>query len=275
MRREVVRTNHDEMGHFGTDKTLERIKQSYWFPRMREYVEKYITSCVSCLYHKKPRGKKEGFLNPIEKIAIPFHTIHADHLGPFNNSCGKKYILAIVDSFTKFIIIRAVRDTKTSPVVKCLKELITVYGVPNRIITDRGTAFTSANFRNFCNEINVKHIMNAVATPRANGQVERYNSTILAALSTTIKKEKEWAKNIEKVQFSLNNTINSSTGVTPSQVLMGYQPRSTADALLTNEIQPETPTVANLTELREHVADKISKQQQKRGRKLPLTPWTI
>lgn len=65
-------------------------------------------------------------------------------------------------------------------------------GVPRRIITDRGSCYTSKQFEDFCKELNVKHVLNATATQRANVQVERYNQTILASLSTSIEDEERW-----------------------------------------------------------------------------------
>jgi len=81
MQQQVVRAAHDETGHFAAEKTLQQLSQHYWFPRMRQYVEKYIKCCILCLFAKKPSGKKEGYLHPIPKVDQPFHTIHVDHLG--------------------------------------------------------------------------------------------------------------------------------------------------------------------------------------------------
>lgn len=57
---------------------------------------------------------KSGHFFPIEKICIPFHTIHIDHLGPFVRSKnGNTHILTIVDGFTKYVFVRAVKNMKT------------------------------------------------------------------------------------------------------------------------------------------------------------------
>lgn len=72
-------------------------------------------------------------------------------------------------------------DRATS--VRVIKEHISYFGVPIRLITDKGTSFTSKIFQEFITSFGIQHIVNAVATPRANGQVERFNRTILDALS--------------------------------------------------------------------------------------------
>lgn len=262
MRREVLRANHDELGHFSVEKTIQKLLENYWFPNMRQYVQKYIATCIRCLYHKKPKGKKEGYLNPIPKGNIPFDTLHMDHLGPFNTSSGgKKYILVIVDGFTKFTFLHAVKDTKTAPVIKFLKQIFMTYGVPARMITDRGTAFTSRNFGNFCQERGINHIQNAVATPRANGQVERFNSTVLSALSTSVSEERQWEKKLPEIQFAINNTVNSTTGKSASQLLMGYQPRHSADSILTLEVGRSGTSTQHLQQMREEVESKVKERQ--------------
>uniref|UniRef100_V5GUH8 Integrase catalytic domain-containing protein n=1 Tax=Anoplophora glabripennis TaxID=217634 RepID=V5GUH8_ANOGL len=119
-----------------------------------------------------------------KKITVPYHTMHNDHLGPFIKSKkGNTQLLVMVDGFTKFTILEPVRNTKTKHVVKCMQVIIDIFGVPMRIISDRGTTFMSHRFRQFCLDLGIKHIQNAVATPRANRQCERVNCTVLGALA--------------------------------------------------------------------------------------------
>lgn len=104
-----VRLNHDNAGHFG--KTLSRIQESFWFPKMRRFTKKYMSACLECAHHKAPGGPKEGLLHVIPKIEIPFHTLHADHLGPFVRSKrGNAYLLTIMDAFLQKV------SSKTSPI---------------------------------------------------------------------------------------------------------------------------------------------------------------
>lgn len=124
VRWQIVRMNHDNNGHFGFEKTYDRIKRVYWFKGMKKFVQKYCKSCLQCAHNKLPSGPKEGFLHPIEKINKPFDTLHADHCGPFPMSKKKnQYVLAIIDSFTKYIYIKPVRDCKSKTSIQVFKEL--------------------------------------------------------------------------------------------------------------------------------------------------------
>lgn len=226
MRQHMVRAAHDEMGHFGVEKTLHRLCQHYWFPRMRAYVEKYIKCCISCLYIKKATGPKEGYLHPLEKVAVPFYMIHIDHIGPFPKSRhGKEYLITLVDSFTKFVVLKAVKSTATKFVIVFLLETFSAYGLPARLVCDQGSSFTSKLFKNFCTEKKIKVTFNAVATPSANGQNERFNRTILSALLTSTPDEDRWDEQVPKIQFAINTAISKATGKTPFEMLFGYQPR--------------------------------------------------
>lgn len=113
MRNQVVRAAHDEHGHFGIEKTLHRLSDHYWFPRMQKYVEQYISCCIPCLFNKRASGRREGFLNLMPKEPTPFHAFHIDHLGPFPKSRrGNVHLIVGIDAFTKFAFLKAVKSTK-------------------------------------------------------------------------------------------------------------------------------------------------------------------
>lgn len=63
---------HDGSEHPGSKKTVKAISKKYWFSQMKGFVTIYVNSCISCLCSKIPRGKRRGFLYPIEKPAQPF-----------------------------------------------------------------------------------------------------------------------------------------------------------------------------------------------------------
>ncbi|XP_026743332.1 uncharacterized protein K02A2.6-like [Trichoplusia ni] len=209
---------------------------------------------------------KSGQLYPIQKVSIPFHTIHIDHLGPFVKSKnGNAYILTLVDGFTKYLFVRAVKDTKTKTTVKVLLNVFYDFGLPSRIISDRGTSFTSAAFKSFCDTHGIKHVLNAVACPRANGQAERYNQTILSSLAkySDGEDERNWDMSLGKIQWGINNSINSTTQKTATEALFGTRLRDGLSNLLdvNNELNP------NLTEVRQEVLANIESSQAKQKQK--------
>lgn len=265
VRWQICRLCHDEMGHFSLEKTLRKIRENYWFAGMQRFVRKYISSCLKCQYYKRKGGKPEGMLHPIEKVAVPFHTLHLDHVGPFvTSSRGKKFLLVIVDAFTKFLVIEPVKNTTTRYVTKTLLNFMYLFGAPIRVITDRGSAFTSNTFKTFCETYGIKHTLNAVATPRANGQCERYNRIVLESLATTAAGDDEhkWDLYVKQVQSALNCTYSKSIGVSPLEALAGYKPRHVAESCLLQEIEANLSRV-DLDQLRTTIKGRISEDQKK------------
>lgn len=264
---QVLRMNHDDIGHFGFEKTLNRLKSTFWFPKMRRFTKKYVAACLECAHHKTPGGPKEGTLHPIPKLEKPFHTLHADHLGPFVRSKkGNMYLLVIIDAFTKFINIRAVKDTKSVTAIKVFKEHFSYFGVPSRLITDRGTCFTSTKFKDFVAKLKFKHILNAVATPRANGQVERFNRTICDALSTRChhKNDNLWDEYIGDIQLGINTTVNKTTKKSPSELLFGFRLMNGSESMLSDVINDISDRLSgdDLMQLRSEARERIEKHQE-------------
>lgn len=206
---------------------------------MTRFIRKYVNSCLDCLYKRSQYGRPEGELHPIEKVPEPLHTVHVDHLGPFCKSrSGNNYLLLIVDSFTKFTWAVPVRTTKAGEVIKALMNIFSLFGFPKRIVSDSGSCFKSKAFKQFCLENQIKHIVNAVACPRANGQVERYNRTLLDSLNTSVEDERDWDTSVPQITWGLNNLQNASTGFTPYR-LMFRASRSRYQGMGSNNIDDE------------------------------------
>jgi len=120
----------------------------------------------------------------------------------------------------------ATRSTGTAEVLDRLKKQAAIFGNPRRIISDRGTAFTSKEFETYCEEENIEHILITIGVPRGNGQVESVNQTLTSVLmKLTTPNSPEWLKYLMKVQQYLNSLPHGSIGSTPFNVLFGTNMR--------------------------------------------------
>uniref|UniRef100_A0A1Y1N9N6 Integrase catalytic domain-containing protein n=1 Tax=Photinus pyralis TaxID=7054 RepID=A0A1Y1N9N6_PHOPY len=189
--------------------------------------------------NKIPGGKRPGQLHPIPPPSRPFARIHIDHVGPFiKSSAGNMYILVIVDALTKFVKLFAMSSTKTAPTVNAIELFMTQFGIPRRLISDRGTCFTSELFKDFIDRNGIQHILNSTQWPRANGQVERVNQTLVPVIMSAMDNETEWDIKIPEVERNLNITPNKVTRKTPFEALYGFLPRFT-DGPLSNLVEEE------------------------------------
>lgn len=224
MQYEIIRRNH-ERGHFGVVKTEELIKREYFIDNLAEKIRKVIKNCVECILISHKSGKKEGHLHPIDKGDVPLSTYHIDHLGPMTSTSKQyKYILTVVDAYTKFTWIYPLKTLTTEETLEKLRQQQQVFGAPDRIITDRNAAFTSNNFQDYCRKENITLHTITTGQPRGNGQVERTHQIIVAVLSKLSADDPtKWYRYVSKVQRCLNGTFQRSIRMTPFELLFGVK----------------------------------------------------
>jgi len=263
-RSQITRLCHNNVGHPAVENTLERLRRHYWFPYMKRYVKGFVGSCLDCLYNKVPGGQRQGKLHAIDKIGVPFHTVHVDHLGPFiKGKLNNVYLFVLVDGFTKFSILRPTKNVKSSTTTKLMEDIIAIFGPMVKIVSDRGTAFTGKEFEQMCKARNIIHVRNATATPRANGQCERLNRTILSMLTTTCKEEDDWDKVIGRIQWSINNAFNKATKSTPFTLMFGFIPRTYDGDAVQDEVLSTQNNACDILQLRARALESIVAEQKK------------
>lgn len=261
----VMRLVHEKYGHVGIEKCIMQIQKNYWFPYMREKLNKFIRNCLKCIYYSPDSRSNRRNLYSIKKVPEPFHTIHIDHFGPLPSLKSKrKHVLAVVDSFTKFVKLYAVNGTSTKESWCALKKYFEAYSRPVRIYSDKGTCFTSAEFKRCLEEFNIKHVEASVASPQSNGQVERVNRVLktMTAKMTEPIDHSDWVKQLSNVEFSLNNTVHCTTKQTPSKMLFGVEQRGENIDELTEYLQDcYGEEYKNLNEIRSQAQEAIQKSQ--------------
>lgn len=255
MRKSIVVQNHDLVGHFSVDRTIARITERYWFPRMKNYVRRHISSCLTCMISKVPAGKQPGLLNPIPPTKRPFQRIHIDNVGPFvKTSRGYEHIMVIVDSLTRFVTLYPLKSTNSSGIIRCLEDFVLKYGAPAVLVCDRGTCFTSHSFKQFCDEKGIQLVLNSPRHPQANGMVERVNRTLIPVIQAEMKAENKWDQCLKKVQWDLNTSVNKTTRQTPYKLLYGYNPTWENDPNIQDTYNTEEIELEKLrSDSREHI----------------------
>ncbi|GBO32305.1 Transposon Tf2-8 polyprotein [Araneus ventricosus] len=265
MQTEIIKLAH-EKGHFSAAKTEGVVKQEFFIPNLSKQVQNVIVNCVPCILNNKKSGKKDGFLNPIPKEDVPLSTYHVDFIGPLP-STNKKYqhILTIVDAFTKFTWLYPVKSTSAEDALDKLKVQQKTFGNPKRIITDRGSAFTSKAFGDYYTNENIQHFQITTGVPRGNGQVERIHRTLIPVLTKlSIADSTKWFKFVDPLQRILNSTFNRSTKWSPFELLIGVTMRNKEDLHLTDLLMEELQEQRD--ELRQDAKKNIQKIQAENKR---------
>jgi hypothetical protein len=144
-----------------------------------------------------------------------------DSVGPFRTTPGGyKHILVAVNKFTKSIEIRPVTKVTSEEAAKFIQDITRLFGVPNRIITNLGTASTGSAFWDFCQDNMIDVYYSSVAHTWCNGQVERANGMVLQALKECIFDDTSnytswWLAELPHVIWGPRIQVSSSTGFLP------------------------------------------------------------
>lgn len=240
MQKQVVQLEHNK-GHFGINKTEAMVKQQFWFPHIRKTVENVLSNCVPCILSSRKTGKQEGYLHPIPKGDVPLDTYHIDFLGPLpSTNKNYKYIFTVVDAFTKFLWIYPVKSTSSKDALEKLKLQQITFGNPNRIISDRGSAFTSTDFKKFCEDEKIELITTTTGQPRGNGQVEKFHGTLIPVITKlSLDDPDKWFRHVPAVQRVINSTVSSATCFSPFELLTGVKMKSKDDLNIIKILEEE------------------------------------
>jgi transposase InsO family protein len=173
-----------------------------------------------------------------------------DILSPFPRAQGGyRYLYVAIDKFTKSV--EPVCTIPARSTVKFIDGLVRRFGVPNRIITNNGSQFTSGLFQEYCASAGIKICFTSVAYPRSNGQAKHANAEVLKGLKTrsfNAKLEacnKKWLDNLQSILWSIRTTDTKPTGETPFFLVYG------AEAVLPTDVKFGSPRVLAFNEVRQ------------------------
>lgn len=162
-------------GHQGIVKTKAFARTFVWWPGLDLEVEQLCKECETCqLEQKKPQ---HALLHPWEFPDESRKRIHRDFAGPFLNN----RFMIVVDSYTKWLEVRMSQITSQGTVTR-LKRLFASYRLPEQIVTDNATTFTSEVFQTFVGQNGILHTTSAPGHLATNGLAERYVQTFRSGM---------------------------------------------------------------------------------------------
>ena len=130
----------------------------------------------------KPRFHKATPSNLI-KATLPFERLNIDFKGPLPSVTDNRYMLTVVDEFSRFPFAFPCADMTSATVIKCLCQLFAIFGMPSYIHSDRGSSFKSEELKRFLHGRGIATSRTTGFNPQGNGLVERYNGIIWKAVT--------------------------------------------------------------------------------------------
>jgi hypothetical protein len=226
LRDKILHDYHDSPvhGHQGTEKTLERITQNYYWPGLRTSVEKYINTCDLCWKSKSQRHAPYGQLQPMSTPEVPWETIAWDFVvklpkskEPLSNAIYDS-IWVICDKLTKWAYFIPYKESSGPEELayEFMKTVYSTHGMPKNIITDRAQLFLDKFWQTFSSKLGLKSKMSSAYHPETDGQTERLNQTLEQYLRCFVSyQQNDWVRYLPLAQFTYNTSKHSITKSTP------------------------------------------------------------
>ncbi|GJY39624.1 reverse transcriptase domain-containing protein, partial [Tanacetum coccineum] len=157
--------NGPTWGHHGANYNAKKVFDSgFYWPTIYRDAHGMVKSCDSCQRQGKILQKDKMPQNAIQVCEI-FDVWGIDIMGPFLSSRGNKYILMVVDYFSKWVEAKALPTNDARGVVKILKSLFARFGTPRAIISDHGTHFCNDQFAKVMLKYGVTHRLSTAYHP--------------------------------------------------------------------------------------------------------------
>ena len=245
LRQRVVELAHE--GHQGIVKMKERLRSKVWWPGIDKDAGQKCRECYGCQL-----VTKETITPPVKTTRMPerpWQDVALDLLGPMPTG---EYLLVLVDYFSRWVEVDVIKSTTSAVIIKCLDKQFSRYGVPSTLRTDNGPNLVSAEMEGYLEEMGIKHRLTTPLWPRANGEVERQNRSLLKAMRVAHAEKRDWRLELNKFLLAYRSTPHVTTGKSPAELLYGRK----MSTKLPEVADLEEPENLGYQQARDHDAEK-------------------
>jgi len=255
LRRTIMEVEHDSKiaGHFGTYKTIGRVRANFYWPKIDENITQYVRSCDVCQRNKVIRHKKFGLLEPLEVPMRPWTAISMDFIVGLPKSDGYTKMWVIVDSFSKmalFIPLRTEEHIKELALM-FVKEIWCLHGLPESIVSHRDTRFTSKFWTSLKQLLQVKLNLSTACHPESDGQTERVNQTLEQYVRSYCSyQQDDWVSLLPFAEHVYNTSMSESTKASHFEINYGFSPHTQWSGIVSDNkgIPPDSELVVKVWE---------------------------
>ena len=267
LKQKVLHQAHNipSAGHQGYHKTLSRLKQEAYWPGMASDVQQYCQECEICQRSKLPSPVRAPLVNT--PIGNPWEMLAVDILEVPVSRNNHRYLLVIMDYFTKWADAIPLRDQKATTIADAVIKVCSSFGMPDILHSDQGRNFESTLFHQLLQAFGIHKTRTTAYHPQGDGMVERFNRSLLQLLRCYVESEDDWERYLPLVLYAYRTAQHSSTGASPFQLMFG-RPSQSSPFCQPTAFDPNTYSAqlqAKLASLQDFVHTNISAsaQQQK------------
>ena len=220
---------HD--GHPGINQMKRLARCHFWWPLMDSAIENCARVCERCQANRaaQPEVSPQPWVFPKR----PWSRVHVD----FAEQEGRQ-LLIVVCAYSKWCDVFVCNAASSSEAIEKLRESFSSKGLPAVLVSDRGPAFTSAEFKHFMKKNKILHKFSPPLHPASNGQAEALVKVVKSGISR--REEGTLMTRISRFLFRYRNTPHSCTGRSPAELMLGRPMRCHMDQLhpdLTSEVE--------------------------------------
>lgn len=189
---------------------------------MKDMVDEILSQCEICAENNARKGIKPC-IGHIPVPEGPFKHLVIDYVDMLKPVQGKRYMLVIIDRFSRWVEAVPSKTLGADTVIKFLtREVIPRFGIPSEISSDNGSAFVQKVVKGILQKLQIKQRLGSVYHPQSQGMVERINATLKAKLRKICATTKlNWVDALPLALMSYRMQMHKSTHLTPHEMLTG------------------------------------------------------
>ena len=225
-REQILKESHNSPmgGHMGIDKTFERIRKDYFWPRMFVDVAEYVRSSVVCQKTKVSQQRAVGLLGD-RILEYPWCTVATDVMEFPRSRSGCTHLVVYQDLFTKWIELEPIRAATGKNIKSTFDDLIlTRWGAPRILLSDNGKEYINKLMQSMAKDYGIYHAQTPPYHAQAN-PTERVNRSLKTMIVAFLGQDhRDWDLHVKEFRFAYNTATHSTTKYTPAFLNFGREP---------------------------------------------------
>ncbi|KAK0150479.1 Pro-Pol polyprotein [Merluccius polli] len=238
---------HNDSGHLGFERTIQTIRERFYWSRMFQEIKAWCEQCERCCLRKTPTSTVRAPLVsihtsvPMELICIDFLSLekskggieNESHLGGVWPDEPCHNVLIVTDHFSRYAQAYPTKDQKAGTVARVLwRNFFCRFGFPAKLHADQGHNFESAVVKELCKCTGIIKTHTMPYHPQGNRTTKRFNRTIMNMLGTLEPHMKPRChEQVDAMTHAYNCSQHDSTGYSPYYLMFGRHPRLPVDLI--------------------------------------------
>lgn len=218
--------------HLMYDKIVDNLVDRFYWPTMKSDLKEFIQNCDTC---QKTTVSKHKQIAPLQPILPnrPLELVTSDILGPLKETPrNNKYVLSIIDHFTKFIQLFPLANIDAKTVAQQFVKFISNVGMPENILTDQGTQYESQLFEELCAILDINRLHTTAYHKECGGLSERLNRTIEKMLKCLVNhNHDDWDIHLPVVCIAYNTCTHTTTNFPPYELMFNRKMKLPLDLI--------------------------------------------